>query len=183
MSYFECRLNRRFWRSKKVVQVIQNGGTLRHWEHWEKWQATKHLKHKGFFTNPTIITKFNKASTDLRTTLLQWKKWSSQPEIEMQKWKFETALMMVEEDVYRSLMSIGLLGLQSFDNWRLPALGETFEVWTSFKDGNGERYLYFDGDCCWRCCKAKCSTVKMFNCSLTMVSLIGWRGLQERISV
>ena len=124
------------------------------------------------------------------TMLLQWsdlgpiKKWSTWPEIEMKKRKLKTALMMmVEEDVYRSLMSIGLLGLQSFDNWRLPALGETFEVWTSFKDGNGERYLYFDGDCCWRCCKAKCSTVKMFNCSLTMVSLIGWRGLQERISV
>ena len=23
MSHFECRLNRRFWRSKKVVQVVQ----------------------------------------------------------------------------------------------------------------------------------------------------------------
>ena len=30
MSYFECRLNRIFWRSKKVVQVVQNvgGGNL-----------------------------------------------------------------------------------------------------------------------------------------------------------
>ena len=25
MSHFECRLNRRFWRSKKVVQVVQIG--------------------------------------------------------------------------------------------------------------------------------------------------------------
>ena len=25
MSHFECRLNRRFWRSKKVVQVVQTG--------------------------------------------------------------------------------------------------------------------------------------------------------------
>ena len=30
MSYFECRLNQIFWRSKKVVQVVQNvgGGNL-----------------------------------------------------------------------------------------------------------------------------------------------------------
>ena len=28
MSHFECRLNRRFWRSKKVVQVVQIGGTV-----------------------------------------------------------------------------------------------------------------------------------------------------------
>ena len=26
MSHFEYRLNRRFWRSKKVVQVVQIGG-------------------------------------------------------------------------------------------------------------------------------------------------------------
>ena len=26
MSNLECRLNRRFWRSKKVVQVVQIGG-------------------------------------------------------------------------------------------------------------------------------------------------------------
>ena len=26
MSNFECGLNRRFWRSKKVVQVVQIGG-------------------------------------------------------------------------------------------------------------------------------------------------------------
>ena len=26
MSHFECRLNRRFWRSKKVIQVVQIGG-------------------------------------------------------------------------------------------------------------------------------------------------------------
>ena len=26
MSHFECRLNRRFWRSKKVVRVLQIGG-------------------------------------------------------------------------------------------------------------------------------------------------------------
>ena len=26
MSHFECRWNRRFWRSKKVVQVVQFGG-------------------------------------------------------------------------------------------------------------------------------------------------------------
>ena len=26
MNHFECRLNRRFWRSKKVVQVVQIGG-------------------------------------------------------------------------------------------------------------------------------------------------------------
>ena len=26
MSHFECRLSRRFWRSKKVVQVVQIGG-------------------------------------------------------------------------------------------------------------------------------------------------------------
>ena len=26
MSHFECCLNRRFWRSKKVVQVVQFGG-------------------------------------------------------------------------------------------------------------------------------------------------------------
>ena len=25
MSHFECRLNQRFWRSKKVVQVVQIG--------------------------------------------------------------------------------------------------------------------------------------------------------------
>ena len=26
MSHLECRLNQRFWRSKKVVQVVQIGG-------------------------------------------------------------------------------------------------------------------------------------------------------------
>ena len=26
MSHFECRLNQRFWRSKKVVQSVQIGG-------------------------------------------------------------------------------------------------------------------------------------------------------------
>ena len=26
MSHFECRLDQRFWRSKKVVQVVQIGG-------------------------------------------------------------------------------------------------------------------------------------------------------------
>ena len=26
MNHFECHLNRRFWRSKKVVQVVQFGG-------------------------------------------------------------------------------------------------------------------------------------------------------------
>ena len=32
MSHFKCRLNRRFWRSKKVVQVVQigvRGGAVR----------------------------------------------------------------------------------------------------------------------------------------------------------
>ena len=26
MSHFECHLNRRFWRLKKAVQYVQNGG-------------------------------------------------------------------------------------------------------------------------------------------------------------
>ena len=40
MSHFECRLSRRFWRSKKVVQVVQIGGRGKGEVIWKKSKRT-----------------------------------------------------------------------------------------------------------------------------------------------
>ena len=47
ISHFECRLNRRFWRSKKVVQVVQGEGG-----NWTKSKRTA-----AFFGKPSFTSK------------------------------------------------------------------------------------------------------------------------------
>ena len=53
MIHFKCRLNQRFWRSKKVVQVVQIGGRLAGGE----GNLDKIQKNSSFF-RPLIGAKF-----------------------------------------------------------------------------------------------------------------------------
>ena len=49
MSHFECRLNRRFWRSKKVVKVLQIGVRGSKEMIWTKSKRTA-----TFFVKPSL---------------------------------------------------------------------------------------------------------------------------------
>ena len=55
MSHLECRLNRRFWRSKKVLQVVQigGGGVI-----WAKSKRTPAF-FRDVFPKPEAFVSYN----------------------------------------------------------------------------------------------------------------------------